>query len=78
MSNFPAGVSGNEPQIAGYDERDGTRAVECGNDECRLFEVTSDVSGTDQIAYGEVLFLWDCPSCGRGGERTFDLDADDD
>ena len=30
MSNYPPGVTGNEPQIAGYDERDEIReVVEC-------------------------------------------------
>jgi hypothetical protein len=42
LSNYPPGVSGNEPQIAGYDEKDfeDGREASCQNEECPEFEIT--------------------------------------
>ena len=36
---YPAGVTGNEYQIAGGTQYDGVRAEACYNEECKMFEV---------------------------------------
>lgn len=68
MNDYPPGVTGNEPEIAGYPERDAVRQVECDNDDCHMFEVPVDVEGTDillrQSRYEvEIEFVWECETC---------------
>lgn len=91
MSNYPPGVTGFEPQIAGAAETDGYHEVsECPN----LGEfVTTRISPTRvsavmcAFAGGEVpgvftgdhalvTFWWECPSCGAEHDLA-DLDAED-
>lgn len=52
MSNYPAGVTGNEWQIAGCDEYDGYRL--CGD--CDEWAVVD-------IQCGDFREMWDCPLC---------------
>lgn len=51
LSNYPEGVSGNEPQIAGYDE----------------IEWTCSECATEGLAYGsrrQDYFTFECEQCG--------------
>lgn len=55
LSNYPPGVSGNEPEIAGYDEIE----IEC--EEC----------DADMTAYGSQrsdYYTYECGECGHFGE----------
>lgn len=79
MSNYPPGVTGHEPQVAGYDERDATRAVSCTNDECARFEIELDADGTDFLLSSsregnEIQFDWECLCCHV--EQSIDLFED--
>jgi len=80
MSNYPPGVTGNEPQIVGVAESDGFYSV----GECRSigdavvtrisptrvsavvcgFEGDDDVPGLFVGTRLEVRFYWTCPVCG--------------
>ena len=65
--NFPPGCTGNEPEIAGYDEIEIT--VECPMSDC-------DFEG-DVEAYGHGgIFYWDCPNCDAQNEYTVEDDRD--
>ena len=67
--NFPPGCTGNEPEIAGYDEIEIT--VECPMSDC-------DFEG-DVEAYGYGgIFYWDCPNCDAQNEYTVEDDRDPD
>lgn len=67
-SNYPPGVSGNEPQIAGYDER----VISCGCPECgQDVEVEAYLIFVDRIAR-EATFGFECPECGAETEVTLD------
>jgi hypothetical protein len=81
LSNYPAGVTGNEAQISGPDEWDDNRIVaECGNygiaDAC-------DFAGGDSVegvASGDsclATFFWVCPQCGADNEVEFEPAEDD-
>ena len=57
--NYPPGVTGFEPQIAGYDEADGAQELECA---CGW---VGEVPTTEYISMGEVTWYaeWICPKC---------------
>ena len=76
MSNYPPGVSGSEPQIAGYDEREGLMEVSCGYDPCTYtLEVgTSEVYNHDII---EWVAEWKCPNCGEDNSTEGWYDPND-
>ena len=77
-SNYPPGVSGFEPQIAGYDEREVDAEVDCSVDECDFFGTTSctEVSTLrgDRLIYGNRY--WTCPACDENNEE-FDIVLED-
>jgi hypothetical protein len=85
MSNYLAGVTGNEPQIAGWahdtDFRD-DREVSCQNDECDLFEkyeekeVSVEQWGDRNTTYER--WGWKCPKCGDESEREREFSNEDD
>ncbi len=68
MSNYPPGVSGFEPQIAGYPEREETREVgPCGQGDGEVdcpFEGGA-VAGTFVGDEHGGTFYWGCPMCGN-------------
>ena len=62
-SNYPPGVSGFEPEIAGpADERDEYREVQCEDeDNC---DFAGEVNGLAIYwSYDTVDFEWTCPVC---------------
>ena len=61
-SNYPPGVTGMEPEISGYDEKDGLQEVECGWDPCRY---AVEVGTSEVYSHGIVTWVaeWKCPSC---------------
>lgn len=83
LSNYPPGVSGNEPQIAGYDEKefeDG-REASCQNDECSEFEITEErmVDVTRWYTHGTVVneqWEYACPKC--GDKSSWESEYEDD
>lgn len=75
MSNYPDGVTGFEPQIAGYPEID-LHDVECvggwvdtpdGPDSC---DWSGDLPDTPYTDYG--VAWWNCPRCGTYNETELD------
>lgn len=80
MSNYPPGVTGFEPEIAGYDERDNRRTVTCSHDDTPHYvegdEFEGDVAGTEYIVpcYA-IVFEWTCPVCGADKETDFPDDS---
>ena len=68
MSNYPPGVTGFEPEIAGYDERDNIREVDCGYDPCRY---ALEVPVTETYSHDVVQWyaVWVCPSCNEENEK---------
>ena len=79
MSNYPPGVSGNEPEIAGYPEREITRTMQCTNELCELFEIDADVEGVEYLwGGGQASFDGECAMCGRLlEENDYTIDEDD-
>jgi hypothetical protein len=79
MSSYPPGVTGNEPEIAGYPERDTTRTMQCTNESCELFETDADVEGTEWLlGYGQASFEGECAMCSRTlEENDYAIDEND-
>lgn len=82
-SNYPPGVSGFEPQIAGYDENEFNDARECScqNEECSEFEILEerDVYVTRWYTHRTVVneqWEYTCPKCGNKSE--WDREYEDD
>ena len=76
MSNYPPGVTGFEPQIAGYAEYDGTQEVSCGNDPC---DYTLEVGTTEIYSHGIVEWAaeWKCPNCEQENSQEGWYDPND-
>lgn len=68
-SNYPPGVTGNEPEIAGTTSRAVTVAFDC--DRCQFSgEVEAEQSMTSRSAHSiEFVEFIVCPGCGRQLER---------
>ena len=76
MSNYPPGVTGSEPEIAGYDEKDGLQEVECGNDPCTY---ALEVGTSEVYSHGIVTWVaeWTCPSCNESNSAEGWYDPND-
>lgn len=81
MNNYPDGVTGNEPQIAGYPTMDLTD-VECSggyvtDDEGETVpcEFSGDVEEAD-FEFGTAY--WACPVCSTTNETDIDDEPDPD
>lgn len=73
---YPAGVSGNEYQIAGPDrEYSEERTVSCWNDECPQFEVELEAEVDIQSYNWQEWWSWTCPEC--KSERDFEAEISD-
>lgn len=85
LSNYPDGVTGNEPQIAGYpidtDFRD-DREVYCQNDECKAFEQVEEeevvVEQWGGKSWVTERWEWTCPVCSHRTEFTTEFDPTPD
>lgn len=66
-SNYPAGVTGNEYQIAGAQhEWSDVRAEACYNEECKMFEVEDIEADVEIELYHDMEYYeWACPTCGE-------------
>lgn len=82
-SNYPPGVTGNEPEIAGLETDYATdlRECACDNEECTLFQQHEEreVTVTSEHAHRVVYESWDwtCPSCGDQTSYEREIDYDD-
>ena len=81
MSNYPPGVSGFEPEISGYDEREIEREVYCPEETCSEFEsevVVLCVEVETSRGYYTINGnrSWTCPACGTDHEE-FDVELED-
>jgi hypothetical protein len=65
-SNYPAGVTGNEYQIAGAQhEWSDVRAEACYNEECKMFEVEDVEADVEiELSHDTEYYEWKCPTCG--------------
>lgn len=74
---YPAGVTGNEYQIAGAHEFDTVRPETCYNEECEMFEV-EDVEAEVEVElhHDTEYYEWTCPTCkvSRDIERNVEWD----
>ena len=70
--NYPPGVTGNEPEIAGYPE---TEAVEEGA--CRDCPFWAEVTITTWTTPSEICKTWTCPECGSEQETREGYDPRD-
>lgn len=82
-SNYPPGVTGFEPQIAGYDSKESVdhREASCQNDECVEFDDVKEreIVLTKEYASHNVVFenwSWACPTCGLSSD--FEREYEDD
>jgi hypothetical protein len=82
-SNYPPGVTGNEPQIAGYDSSEDIdhREASCQNDECAEFDKTEEreILLTKEFRSWNVVYeswKYKCPVCGN--ESEWDSEYEDD
>jgi hypothetical protein len=68
MSNYPPGVTGNEPMIAGVEESESVQELECGSDSCNA---TYEVPTTETHSHGIVEWTasWVCNKCGESNTR---------
>lgn len=70
LSNYPPGVFGNEPEIAGCPESEEFRV--CASLEC-------DFEGVVTVCFGAYDTYWDCPTCGHeNGENIIEYYDDPD
>jgi hypothetical protein len=77
LSNYPAGVTGREYEIAGPDsEWEETKEFACGNDECENFEVEVEVECEVESFRGTWRAFWTCPTCNTDHEKEGEM-ADD-
>lgn len=61
---YPAGVTGNEYQIAGGHEYSSVRAETCYNEECKMFEVEDIEAEVEvELAHDTEYYEWTCPTC---------------
>lgn len=82
-SNYPPGVTGFEPEIAGYDENefeDG-REASCQNDECSEFDIVEErmVDVTRWYTHGTVVnerWTYKCPKCGTSADFESEWEYD--
>jgi hypothetical protein len=67
-SNYPPGVTGFEPQIAGTRESESLQELDCGNDEC---DACYEVPSFEEYSHGEVTWFaeWICKECGEENSR---------
>lgn len=67
-SNYPPGVSGSEWQIAGADEHEGVKELDCGNDEC---DACYEVSSIEEYSHDVITWTaeWVCNKCGEENSR---------
>ena len=78
-SNYPPGVSGFEPEISGYDEREILREVYCTVDGCSEFEgivLCTEVETSRGYYTINGNRSWTCPACGTDNEE-FDIELED-
>lgn len=76
LSNYPPGVTGNEPEIAGYDEADVTvQDFTCPRCEAVAAEVDGVRMRASRYAYVDIV---ECPSCGATTETEHDVEDDRD
>jgi hypothetical protein len=82
---YPEGVTGNEPQIAGYEhdtEIKDDREVCCNNDECKAFEQYSEqevyVNQYGSRYEMNETWEWTCPHCNSKNEFSRSWDPADD
>jgi hypothetical protein len=82
-SNYPPGVSGFEPEIAGYDESEfeDSREASCQNEECSEFDIIEErmVDITRWYTHGTVVneqWTYTCPKCGLSSD--FESEYEDD
>lgn len=82
-SPYPPGVTGNEPQIAGYDERERETIEACDNDDwdpkdghpgMAVCGFNGPITVTEFIVYrtsNEIIGSrqWTCPRCGMVNEE---------
>lgn len=73
MNNYPPGVTGLEPEIAGYPERDFKGELTCGG--C---EVTAIIECTEYRVGGERIIDWDCATCDTENQTVIEVDDDPD
>lgn len=76
MSNYPPGVTGNEPQIAGYDEDE----IEVDDWTCDQCDHHADMITGYQIRASRETYirLVDCPACGAVDESEHEYEDDRD
>ena len=67
-SNYPPGVTGFEPQIAGARESESIQELNCGNDEC---DACYEVPTIEDWAHDTVVWFaeWVCIKCGEENSR---------
>ena len=72
-SNYPPGVTGFEPQIAGYAESEGTQELDC---DCGH---TMEVDTSEDYSHGTVTWIadWTCPKCNQSNSREGWYDPND-
>lgn len=66
-SYYPDGVSGSEYAMGGGGETEGSRWVECSNDECELFEIQQEQFMTIWFDRTSEWSTFKCWSCGEEG-----------
>jgi hypothetical protein len=71
--NFPEGVTGLEPEIAGDDERETTVEGWCDNRPKAGRELYYRTTATETLIGSTVTSRWTCPFCGAEHSDTYDL-----
>ena len=78
LSNYPPGVTGFEPEIAGYEEWSEKRECEATVYDENDNESFCDFRGVvDGWVDGEKL-RWDCPKCGNEASEDYDVEPPED
>jgi rubredoxin len=73
--NLPEGVTGLEPEVAGYDERERltTEYCESRDETGSVCGFEGDVTATETLSYSTVTMHWTCPVCGAEHHDVYDV-----
>lgn len=77
LSNYPAGVTGHEPMIAGpaYERDEVYTVAHCYGADCEFAD--AEVAGVMMGDRWVGNFWWECPECGHENETEFYFEDDE-
>ena len=78
MSNYPPGVTGREPQISGYPEKEEARFVICKAERFACSFEGTVLATVINMGDDEAEVQWRCPTCKQWNIEFEDIDRGPD